>query len=167
MANATSFQVEQKPRKRRLSARQKASSLFHLWHSIQDMKAEAEDMKDGELVLLMGMVELLVEERTAGLSRAHGSALSGADTARPNYGSKQREAGPPEAARLPCLSERGCSAAAWPRCADRQTLPRRAPRHSLWPARGRPRSTAFRAAGRGLAARAPWRTPPEPHPCRV
>jgi hypothetical protein len=48
------------------------------------MKAEAEDMKDGELVLLMGMVELLVEERTAGLSRAHGSALSGADTARPN-----------------------------------------------------------------------------------
>jgi hypothetical protein len=84
MANATSFQVEQRPRKRRLSAKQKASSLFHLWHSIQDMKAEAEDMKDGELVLLMGMVELLVEERTAGLSRAHGSALSGADTARPN-----------------------------------------------------------------------------------
>ena len=77
MANATSFQVEQKPRKRRLSTKQKASSLFHLWHSIQDMK-------DGELVLLMGMVELLVEERTAGLSRAHGSALSGADTARPN-----------------------------------------------------------------------------------
>jgi len=48
MANATSFQVEQKPRKRRLSTKQKASSLFHLWHSIQDMKAEAEDMKDGD-----------------------------------------------------------------------------------------------------------------------
>ena len=84
MANATSFQVEQKPRKRRLSTKQKASSLFQLWHSIQDMKVEAEDMKDGELVLLMGMVELLVEERTAGLSRAHGAALSAADTARPN-----------------------------------------------------------------------------------
>src|SRR5271154_343972 len=84
MANATSFAVEQKPRKRRLSTKQKASSLFHLWHSIQDMKAEAEDMKDGELVLLMGMVELLVEERTAGLSRAPGSALRAADTARPN-----------------------------------------------------------------------------------
>src|SRR3981189_2145231 len=69
MANATSFQVEQKPRKRRLSARQKASSLFHLWHSIQDMKAEAEDMKDGELVLLMGMGELLVEGRRASAER--------------------------------------------------------------------------------------------------
>jgi hypothetical protein len=41
-------------------------------------------MNDGELVLLMGMVELLVEERTAGLSQAHGSALSAADTTRPN-----------------------------------------------------------------------------------
>jgi len=92
MTNATGFLIaEQKPRKRRLatpkrrlSAKQKASSLFLLWHWIQDMKAEAEQMNDGELILLMGMVELLVEERTAGLSRAHGSALSSADTTRPN-----------------------------------------------------------------------------------
>jgi hypothetical protein len=84
MANATSFQVEQKPRKRRLSTKQKATSLYQLWHGIQDIKADAEQMNDGELALLIGMVELLVEERTAGLSRAHGSALSGADTARPN-----------------------------------------------------------------------------------
>jgi hypothetical protein len=85
MSNATDFVVgRSKPRKRRLSAKQKASSLFHLWHSIQDVKEEAEQMNDDELVLLVGMVELLVEERTAGLSRAHGSALSSADTTRPN-----------------------------------------------------------------------------------
>jgi len=84
MTNATSFQVEQKPRKRRLSTKQKAASLYQLWHGIQDIKADAEQMNDGELALLIGMVELLVEERTAGLSRAHGAALSAADTARPN-----------------------------------------------------------------------------------
>ena len=66
MANATSFQVEQKPRKRRLSAKQKAPACSISGTVIQDMKAEAEHMKDGELVLLIGMVELLVEERTAG-----------------------------------------------------------------------------------------------------
>jgi hypothetical protein len=92
MANGTDIMIGHKLRKttvdrssrRRLSTKQKAASLFHLWHSIQDMKEEAEQMNDGELVLLMGMVELLVEERTAGLSRAHGSALSAADTTRPN-----------------------------------------------------------------------------------
>jgi hypothetical protein len=84
MANATGIVVGHKPRKRGLSAKQKASTLFHLWHSIQDIKEEAEQMKDSELALLVGMVELLVEERTAGLSRAHGAALAAADTARAN-----------------------------------------------------------------------------------
>ena len=41
-----------KPRKRRLSAKQKSSTLFHFWHNLQDIKNEAEQMKDGELVLL-------------------------------------------------------------------------------------------------------------------
>jgi hypothetical protein len=58
--------------KRRLSAKQKACSLFHLWHSIQDVKAEAQSMQDDELVLLIDMVELLVEERTTGLSQSAG-----------------------------------------------------------------------------------------------
>ena len=49
MSNATDFAVgRSKPRKRRLSAKQKASSLFHLWHSIQDVKEEAEQMNDEE-----------------------------------------------------------------------------------------------------------------------
>jgi hypothetical protein len=73
-----------KPRRRGLTARQKAATLFHLWHSIQDVKEEAERLRDEELSLLVGMIELLVEERTAGLSRAHGSIFATADTTRPN-----------------------------------------------------------------------------------
>ena len=83
MTHALAIQVGRKPRKRGLSAKQKASSLYRLWHSIQDIKADAEQMKDSELVLLVGMIELLVEERTAGLSR-RGAALAAADTTRPN-----------------------------------------------------------------------------------
>ena len=81
MANATSFQVEQKPRKRRLSTKQKATSLYQLWHGIQDIKADAEQMNDGELVLLIGMMELLVEERIALLGGGRAAMLVAADTA--------------------------------------------------------------------------------------
>ena len=70
-----------KPRKRRISSKQKSSTLFHLWHNLQDIKSEAEQMRDSELVLLIGMMELLVEERISGLSGAHGAALAAADTA--------------------------------------------------------------------------------------
>jgi hypothetical protein len=52
-----------------------ASSLYRLWHTIQDMKEDADRMKDSELVLLVGMIELLVEERTAGLM-SRGAALA-------------------------------------------------------------------------------------------
>jgi hypothetical protein len=79
----TNAMAMNKPRKRGLSAKQKASSLYRLWHSIQDIKDDAEQMRDSELVLLVGMIELLVEERTAGLSRRT-AILNGADTARPN-----------------------------------------------------------------------------------
>ena len=34
-----------KPRKRRLSAKQKSATLFHFWHNLQDIKDEAEQMK--------------------------------------------------------------------------------------------------------------------------
>ena len=71
-----------KPRKRRLSAKQKTSTLFHFWHNLQDIKDEAEQMKDGELVLLIGMMELLVEERIALLGGGRAAAmLASADTA--------------------------------------------------------------------------------------
>ena len=61
----------------------RASSLYRLWHSIQDIKEDAQHMNDEELALLVGMIELLVEERAAGLGR-RGAALAGADTTRPN-----------------------------------------------------------------------------------
>src|SRR5258707_6624986 len=83
MTNAMAIEVARKPRRRGLSTRQKASSLYRLWHSIQDIKEDAEQMKDSELVLLVGMIELLVEERTAGLT-PRGAALAAADTTRPN-----------------------------------------------------------------------------------
>jgi len=71
-----------KPRKRRLSAKQKTSTLFHFWHNLRDIKDEAEQMKDGELVLLIGMMELLVEERIALLGGGRAAAmLASADTA--------------------------------------------------------------------------------------
>ena len=70
-----------KPRKRRLSAKQKSSTLFHFWHNLQDIKGEAEQMKDGELVLLIGMMELLVEERIALLGGGRAAMLVAADTA--------------------------------------------------------------------------------------
>ena len=73
-----------KPRKRRLSARQRTTTLFYLWHNLRDIKAEAEQMADEELVLLLGMAELLVEDRISGLNIAHGAVLAATDTARPN-----------------------------------------------------------------------------------
>ena len=81
MANGMAIQVSRKPRKRALTTKQRASSLYRLWHTIQDIKEDAEQMKDSELLLLVGMIELLVEERTAGLS-SRGAVLATADTSR-------------------------------------------------------------------------------------
>lgn len=83
MADAMTIQVTRKPRKRGLSSKQRVSSLYRLWHSIQDIKEDAVEMKDKELMLLVGMVELVVEERTAGLSR-QGASVAAADTSRPH-----------------------------------------------------------------------------------
>jgi len=57
-----------KPSKGRLTTKQRTSTLFHLWHNLQDIAAEAERMGDRELVLLAGMMELLLEERISGLN---------------------------------------------------------------------------------------------------
>ena len=73
--------MTEKTRKRRLSAKQKSATLFHFWHNLQDIKGEAEQMKDGELVLLVGMMELLVEERIALLGGGRAAMLVTADTA--------------------------------------------------------------------------------------
>jgi hypothetical protein len=73
-----------KPHKRRIPAKQRVSTLFHLWHSLRDIMVEARQLDDEELVLLVEMIELLIAERIAGLRGAHGGALSAADTAFPN-----------------------------------------------------------------------------------
>ena len=73
-----------KTRKRRISSKQRTTTLFYLWHNLRDLKAEAEQMAEGELVLLLGMVELLVEDRISGLNLPHGAAMVAGDTAHPN-----------------------------------------------------------------------------------
>jgi hypothetical protein len=55
-------------------------NLFYLWHKIQDIKAEAEQMKDSELVFMIGLVELLVEERAT----PGAAALATVDTSTPH-----------------------------------------------------------------------------------
>ncbi len=55
------------------SAKQKASRLFCLWHNLQDIKEQAAALQDEELLLLVEMVELLVEDRTAGLAGPAGA----------------------------------------------------------------------------------------------
>ena len=73
-----------KPRKRRASAKQQTSTLFYLWHNLRDIKGEAEQMKDDELVLLLGMAELLVEDRISSLNVVPGTMLAAAEAARPH-----------------------------------------------------------------------------------
>jgi len=55
-------------------------NLFCLWHKIQDLKAEAEQMKDSELVFMIGLVELVVEERAT----PGAAALATVDTSTPH-----------------------------------------------------------------------------------
>lgn len=69
--------------RRRLSARQKASSLYHLWHNLRDISAEAEQYNDSELVHLLAVVQILIEERMEGAVQPHDTLPS----------SRQSEAG--------------------------------------------------------------------------
>ena len=70
-----------KPRKNRQTPQQRTSTLFHLWHNLQDIAAEAERLGDRELVLLAGMMELLLEERISGLNGGTPVTLADADMA--------------------------------------------------------------------------------------
>ena len=78
--NAESFPVARKNGKRAHSIKQNSSNLFYLWHKIQDIKSEAEQMKDSELVFMIGLVELLVEERAT----PGAAALATVDTSTPH-----------------------------------------------------------------------------------
>ena len=78
--NAESFPAARKNGKRAHSIKQTSSNLFYLWHKIQDIKTEAEQMKDSELVFMIGLVELLVEERAT----PGAAALATVDTSTPH-----------------------------------------------------------------------------------
>jgi hypothetical protein len=82
MANASAiFQaMTRKNGKRAHGIKPSSSNLFYLWHKIQDIKAEAEQMKDAELVFMIGLVELLVEERAT----PGAAALAAVDTSTPH-----------------------------------------------------------------------------------
>ena len=51
--------------------KQTAATLYQLWHGIRDLKDEAASLPDEELLLLIGMLELLIEERAASLVIRH------------------------------------------------------------------------------------------------
>jgi len=78
--NAEILTDARKNGKRAHSMKQASSNLFYLWHKIQDIKAEAEQMKDSELVFMIGLVELLVEERAT----PGAAALATVDTTTPH-----------------------------------------------------------------------------------
>ena len=78
--NAENFTAVRKNGKRAHSIKQNSSNLFYLWHKIQDIKSEAERMKDSELVFMIGLVELLVEERAT----PGAAALAAVDTSTPH-----------------------------------------------------------------------------------
>ena len=78
--NAEILTDARKNGKRAHSMKQASSNLFYLWHKIQDIKTEAEQMKDDELVFMIGLVELLVEERAT----PGGAALATVDTSTPH-----------------------------------------------------------------------------------
>ena len=79
-SSATAYLASRKNGKRAHFMKQGAPNLFHLWHKIQDIKTEAEQMKDSELVFMIGLVELLVEERATPGS----AALATVDTSTPH-----------------------------------------------------------------------------------
>jgi hypothetical protein len=79
-SNATAFPAARRNGKRAHSMKQASPNLFYLWHKIQDIKTEAEQMKDSELVFMIGLVELLVEERAT----PGGAALATVDTTTPH-----------------------------------------------------------------------------------
>ncbi len=84
MAKSSDIVLHHGGRKRRLSSKQKAARLYQFWHCLQDMKEEAAGLDDKELGLLIGMIELLVEELTAGIGLPNGAALAAADTTSPH-----------------------------------------------------------------------------------
>ena len=79
-SNTATFPAAGKNGKRPHSMKQASANLFYLWHKIQDIKTEAEQMKDDELVFMIGLVELLVEERAT----PGGAALATVDTSTPH-----------------------------------------------------------------------------------
>jgi hypothetical protein len=78
--NGTGLEADHRAGKRRAPTKEGSPNLFYLWHKLQELKAEAEQMKDAELVFMIGLVELLVEERAT----PGGLALAEVDTTIPH-----------------------------------------------------------------------------------
>ncbi|MBM3645308.1 MAG: hypothetical protein FJX02_13330 [Alphaproteobacteria bacterium] len=72
-----------RPRRRRLGKRERATTLFRLWHGLRDLVAEAERLNDPELVHFLAVAQLMVEEQvTAQVPGA--AAFAQADLSLPN-----------------------------------------------------------------------------------
>ncbi|MBS0522907.1 MAG: hypothetical protein JSS04_04650 [Proteobacteria bacterium] len=66
-----------------MAGTKRAAALFRMWHGVRDMLNEAEHLGDGELVHFLAVAQMLIEERTAGLTPGT-EAFVGIDTSLPN-----------------------------------------------------------------------------------
>ncbi|HTR85297.1 MAG TPA: hypothetical protein VMI56_12525 [Reyranella sp.] len=80
----TEIVVENRPRRKRvrrksLSGKQRAAALFKLWHGLRELMADAERLREGELVHFLAITQMLVEEKA---TEAHpdAAAFRGMDT---------------------------------------------------------------------------------------
>ncbi|CAN5923457.1 hypothetical protein BH11PSE3_BH11PSE3_25170 [soil metagenome] len=64
-----------------MTDKKKAAALFRLWHDARHLVGLAERLGDSELVHLLGVTQLLIEERAASFG---GPAFGEVDTAPPN-----------------------------------------------------------------------------------
>lgn len=82
------FQIVVEPNVRRrrcrqsLSKKRRAAILFKVWHGIRELIEEGERIGEGELVHFLAVAQLLVEEKTVGLTS--NPAFEAADTSLPN-----------------------------------------------------------------------------------
>ena len=79
--------VEPKVRRRRgrraQSGRKRAATLFRIWHGVRELRDEAEQLGDSELVHFLAVAQMLIEEKTAEL-QADQPAFKSIDTSLPN-----------------------------------------------------------------------------------
>lgn len=80
---AVESSVRRRQDRRRVSDKKRAAALFRLWHDARHLIDLGERLGESELVHLLGVTQLLIEERAASLGSG-GPALGDVDQGLPN-----------------------------------------------------------------------------------